>query len=436
MHEKFRYNSLEEIKAKVQELDVSLPLSENTHMLAEMLKIGDFTVPNRIAIQPMEGCDGEVSGAPGELTIRRYQRFAAGGAGLIWVEATAIVPEARANPRQIMLTPDTLDSFKALAEEIREIAQKENGITPMLILQLTHSGRYSAPNGVRESIIAFHNKIFEKDNPLGDDRIITDDALSRLPERYALASKLAGEAGFDGVDIKACHGYLLNELLAAHTRSGKYGGSFENRTRLMIESIEAARAATDILVTSRMSLHDGFPYPYGWGADESGAVDLADPIKLVEILHEKMKMPFLNFTVGNPYVNPHVNRPFDEGFYTPPEHPFEGLGRVCDVTAKIRERFPKLQIMASAFSYPRQYSINMAAGMLEQSHADLVGFGRMAFAYPDFARDMLEKGKLDPRRCCVSCGKCSELMRAVCTSGCVLKDSDTYLPIYMQGVKK
>ena len=163
----------------------------------------------------MEGCDGEVDGSPGELTFRRYRRFAESGGALIWEEATAIVPEGRANPRQLMLTEKNLDSFRRLTDEIREYSQRKNGFAPLLILQATHSGRYSKPQGTPAPLIAYHNPIFEQKVPIDDARIVSDDYLKRLPEQYAKTAVLAAKAGFDGVDIKACHRYLMSELLSA-----------------------------------------------------------------------------------------------------------------------------------------------------------------------------------------------------------------------------
>ncbi|MEG2719736.1 MAG: flavin oxidoreductase/NADH oxidase, partial [Oscillospiraceae bacterium] len=96
--EKFNYTSLKSIKLKTQEFGVNLPLSKNINVLKEPLQIGSKVLNNRIAIQPMEGCDGTFDGRPDDLTFRRYNRFAKSGAGLIWAEATAIVPEGRANP--------------------------------------------------------------------------------------------------------------------------------------------------------------------------------------------------------------------------------------------------------------------------------------------------------------------------------------------------
>lgn len=439
-HEKFHYASLDEVKQKAAELGVSIPFSDNLKLLGEPLTVDGHEFANRLAIQPMEGCDGKSNGAPDELTIRRYLRFAKSGAALLWFEATAITPEARANPRQAMLTEENLDDFKRLISDVKETCQRENGFTPVIIMQATHSGRYSKPEGKPAPIIAYNNPIFEKDNPISADRIITDDRLKELEELYAKSARLAELAGFDGVDVKACHRYLMSELLSAYNRPGEYGGSFENRTRLLRNSVQAVKAAvsSNMIVTSRMNIYDGFPRPYGFGAKDDGSMtpDMAEPIELVRILHEELGLNLLDFTIGNPYFNPHVNRPYDMGPYVPDEHPLEGVARMCACITEVASKFPKLFVVSSGNSYLRQFSPYMAAGMLESGHAALIGYGREAFAYPEFANDILKKGALDPKKCCIACGKCTELMRAGSKAGCVVRDGAVYMDLYKKDVLK
>lgn len=439
-HEKFHYASLDDVKAKAEELNIKLPLSGRPEVLKQPIRINGRVVQNRLAIQPMEGCDGTAEGSPGPLTLRRYERFAKSGAGLIWAEAVAVVPEGRANPRQLMLTEKNLDDFKSMVESIRENSFKENGVTPLLILQATHSGRYSKPDGVPAPLTAYRNLLLEGKHPLEESCIVTDDYLKTLTGQYAITAKLALKAGFDGVDIKACHRYLISELLSAYDRPGLYGGSFMNRTRLLREAAAAVKSAvpSTFIITSRMNLYDGFPYPWGFGVSEGGgsAPDMTEPARLAGLLYKESDIRLLNFTLGNPYFNPHVNRPYDSGPYEPDEHPLEGVARMCNCIGEIKRSLPELTVISSGTSYLRQYSVNLSAGMVEKGYADLAGFGREAFAYPDFAKDLLDKGFLDPGKCCITCSKCSELMRAGSVAGCVIRDRETYLPIYKRDVLK
>lgn len=429
--EKMTLKTIEDLQERAAALHIRLPLSEDTGLLSRPLDVAGKTLANRFVIQPMEGCDSNEHSAPGELTVRRYHRFAGSGAALIWFEATAIVPEARANPRQAMLTEENVDAFKRLIDDMRAIAMKEHGINPMIIVQLTHSGRYSKPQGVPAPIAARHNPIYDRDRALDEACIVQDSCLDALPDQYARAVRLAHRAGFDGADIKACHGYLLCELLSAHTRAGRYGGSFENRTRLYLDAVRAAQAAAPagFIVTSRLNAYDGLPYPWGFGTSaQAPQEDLAEPIALVKKLHS-LGMPLINITIGNPYYNPHVNRPYDEGQYDAPEHPLQGVARICRITAALKAAVPGMALVSSGNSYLRGLSPYMAAGMLATNAADLVGFGREAFAYPDFARDIMADGAMNPRKTCIACGKCSELMRRT-TAGCVVRDARVYAPIY------
>ncbi len=432
-HKKFSYKTLDDVTKECERLGVEIPFSQNTDILKTPAEICSRKVANRIMIQPMEGCDSdEATGTPSELTIRRYDRFAESGAGTIWFEAVAVVHEGRANPRQLWINDKSFDVIAKTVESVKEKTMKLYGFEPLVIMQATHSGRQSRPNTkVHEPLIAQHKEIFEKNKPLSDECIISDEDIKKTEAAYGTAARLAEKAGFDGIDVKNCHGYLNNELMTAYERPGEYGGSFENRTRFYFNAIEASRAAVgkDFIITSRMNIFDGYPYPWGIGADENGNMDLTEPMKIVDILYEKYGYRLFDVTIGNPYFNPHVNRPYDNGGYVPPEHPLEGVARMMKCVRAVQERHPDMAVAGSAFSYLRQFSPMLAAGMIEKGWCTLAGFGRMAFAYPGFANDIFTTG-FDPKKSCIACGKCTELMRGDKPSGCVVRDSETYLPIY------
>lgn len=434
---KFNYATIEELKGKIAEMGLkNLPMSDDVSCLADTVKIGETVVPNRIAIQPMEGCDGTASGEPDELTIRRYDRFAQSGAGLVWAEAVAIVEEGRANPRQLHINENNIDAFKRMNDRIRELSMKENGFAPVIIMQATHSGRYSKPTGTPAPIIAYNNPIFEGENLIDKSRIITDDKLFALEEQFGKAAKMAEEAGFDGIDVKCCHRYLNSELLSAYTREGAFGGSFENRTRLLRNGIKNATDATgkDFIVTTRMNVYDGFEYPYGWGVKEGCGkeIDLTEPKKLIDILHNELGVKMVDITIGNPYFNSYVNRPADATAAISGEHPLTGVDRMYYCVGEIQKAFPELVVMGSAVTYMREFGGNLAAGAINAGMMTMQGFGRQAFAYPQFANDLIKTGKMEKKMCCITCGKCTELMRAGGVAGCVIKDSEVYMPLYKQ----
>lgn len=428
------YSRPEEFMEQNSALETQLPYSERLEVFRAPLEVQGTVIPNRLACQAMEGCDGTPGGSSDELTIRRYDRFAKGGAGTIWFEATAVMEDGRANPRQLWIREENLDDFKRQVERIKETGLKENGYAPILIMQATHSGRYSKPQGIPAPLIAYNNPIFEKDSPISEDRIVTDDYLDRVGEALIRGAELAKEAGFDGVDIKACHRYLNCELLSAYNRPGRYGGSLENRTRLLRESIQGAiqRCGSDFIVSSRMNIYDGFPYPYGFGAKEGRGteMDLTEAAWLAKELGS-YGVELLNITMGNPYFNPHVNRPFAMGGYKTDEHPLEGVARVLKGTAQLKSMVPEMKLICSAVSYLGVAAPNVTAAFIENNGFDIAGFGRTVFAYPDFAKDILRGEGLDKGKICICCSKCTEIMRAPGgTPGCVIRDREPYAALH------
>lgn len=439
-HEKFGFRSLAELRAQIETLGVDIRLEEDLSPLRQPVAIDGLEAPNALGIHPMEGCDGRADGTPAELTIRRYERFAAGGAGLLWFEATAVVPEGRANPRQLWLHEGNVGEFAALVRRVEQIARDRYGPChqPVRILQLTHSGRYSRPVDDPAPVIAFHHPVLDPRGNIPEDYpIITDDQLEALEERYVVAAKLARGAGFHGVDIKSCHGYLSAELLAGHTRPGRYGGSFENRTRFLLNIVDKVRdAAPGLLLAVRLSACDYLEYPYSWGMDREvlGQEDLEEPIRLAHRLYQK-GVHLMNVTVGNPYYIPHLTRPFDQPIRnaaTPQEHPLEGVARLFRLGRAIQQAVPEMVIMNTGYSWLRQFFPYAAAANLGNGWAKIAGVGREAFAYPDFASDLLEKGALDLRKVCTACSKCTQLMRDRGMAGCVSRDASVYLPLYRQ----
>jgi len=433
------YQSLDSFINQNAELHTALPFGDNVDILKSPLSIGSKVVPNRLVCQPMEGCDGTLDGIPDTLTKRRYRRFAEGGAGLIWYEATAVMKEGRANPRQLYIGKDNLDAFKREVAEIKETAVKRHGHEPVIIMQATHSGRYSKPEGVPAPLIAYNNPIFEKDSPISSDRIVTDDYLDRVGEALVNGARLAEEAGFDGVDVKCCHRYLNSELLSAYTREGRYGGSFENRTRLLRESVRGSieSCSADFFVTSRLNVYDGFPYPYGFGVKDDGSLDFdsSEPIRLLREL-STLGVELLDITMGNPYFNPHVNRPFASGGYEIDEHPLHGVARMLHGIAELKRAVPEVKLIASALTYLGVAAPAVASAFINDGGFDLAGFGRMTFAYPDFAADIVKNGALDRSKICLCCSKCTHIMRTPGgTPGCVIRDRDPYAEIYKAQVK-
>ena len=408
--ERFHYKTLEEVKERAEELKVYLPFSSSTDILKTPLKVGNVTFHNRMGIAPMEGADSLEDGSPSDYTIRRYVNEAIGGSALIWFEAISIVPEGRSSKTQLLLTEENVESYKRMNEKIKEAGRKANGFEPYLIMQANHSGRYSNPDNRPAPMIAYRHPQLEQYRAADDSCIVTDDYLKSLEESFGKAALLAKKAGFDAVDIKSCHGYLLAELLSAYDRPGQYGGNYENRTRLLKNGIKAAKVWEDenFQVTCRLGIYDGYEYPWGFGVSEGSGLkpDLKEPIRLVKELYGNCGIQMMNLTMGNPYATTHVTRPFDMGKYEPEEHPFTGIGRMIAGIGEVKKAVPEMVIFGSAPTYLRQFADLYTAGAVEEGFCDGMLFGRMAFADPDYANEIIKNGRIDPKRVCMTCGKC------------------------------
>jgi 2,4-dienoyl-CoA reductase-like NADH-dependent reductase (Old Yellow Enzyme family) len=429
----FKYKSPIDLLAENARLGTDLRLTDDLAPLFTPVTVGGRTVGNRWCIHPMEGCDGELDGRPGELTFRRYNRFGDGGAKLVWGEACAVNDQGRANPRQVWLAGHTKADFARLVADCRAAHRAANGDDSDLLfgIQLTHSGRYS----YRRPVIATHDPLLVgRYNVTADTPLITDDELKRLVDDYVAAAKLAAEVGFDFVDVKQCHRYLLNELLGARNRPGPYGGSFENRTRLARDIFTAVRAAVPgLMLVTRLNVFDGTPFhkgpddagaadawsaplANGWGMSESDpfTVDLVEPLRWVAEMR-RLGVALVNVTMGNPYAQPHFGRPFEypppDGYETP-EHPLVGVDRHFRATEAIQRAHPDLPVVGTGYSYLQEFLPAAGAANVRDGRVTFVGIGRATLAQPDLVRQLREHGKVDRKRVCRTFSYCTALMRA------------------------
>jgi len=447
----FTYKTLDDLRRDAAALEIDLPLVENKEEIRQLLArpveiqgegSGRWRIGNSLAIHPMEGCDGQPDGRPGELTFRRYRRFGAGGAKLLWFEACAVVEEGRANPRQLWIHPGSAATLEKLLAECRKVHAREFGSSRDLVavLQLTHSGRYSYAH----QRVAYHHPVLDafpyanltslpaRGKPF---EVASDDDLAALEDRFVEAAALAQKIGFDGIDLKMTHGYLLAELLSARSRPRPYGGTLENRTRLALNVLGKIRerCGPDFLLAVRLGVYDGVPYavssgdssaalrplpaPYtfGFGVDPlpPHEPDLAEPLEFIGRL-QKAGVRLLNVSMGNPYVNPHIGRPYEkpnEGAYETPEHPLRGVARHFSATARIQQAFPDLAVVGTGYSWLQHFMIHAGAANIQSGRVTLMGVGRGALAYPQWAREALTKGELDPLKTCKTLSFCTYLMR-------------------------
>ena len=430
-------------RAYLDELGLDLEVDEHVEPdgpLASPLNVAGHAVGNRFAALPMEGWDCDRAGAPSELTVRRWTRIGAGGAKLIWGgEATAVRHDGRASANQLVLNGSTVAEVAALRTALLDAHEQSCGrVDDLLIgLQLTHSGRYSRPDGDAAPLVAYRHPVLDERVPV-PVRVLTDDQLEEFVEDYVVAAQLAEQAGFQFVDIKHCHGYLAHELLSARTREGRYGGSFENRTRFLREVVAGVRARTRLAVGVRLSLGDMRPFQPGadgvgepspapapylsvFGSAANGlSLDLTEPHAFVGLL-TSLGIELVCATIGSPYYNPHIQRPAafppSDG-YLPPEDPMRGVFRQIQVVREMKERHPHIAFVGSGYSFLQQWLPNVAQAELRCGRTDFVGLGRMILSYPDMPKAVLAGDRLQTTRICRTFSDCTTGPRNNMVSGC------------------
>ena len=418
-------------------------------------------IGNRFAIQPMEGWDGTTSGGVTEEMRRRWQRFGQSGAKLIYGgEAMAVRPDGRANPLQLIINEENKAGLAELRDILLRSHQEQFGQSDDVIIgfQLTHSGRFCRPNDKSrwESRVAYRHPLLDaRFNVTSDAQVFSDSEIEKLILDYIGAAKIARAVGADFVDLKHCHGYLLHEFLSAVDRPGKYGGSFENRTRILREIIAGIRASGNpIDIGVRLSAFDSvpfkpdpafsqpgklgpgipenfshlLPYRFAFGANPGNPLepDLTETFRLAELCAD-LGVRLLNLTAGSPYYNPHLQRPAayppSDG-YQPAHDPLIDVARQINVTrqvtAHLRANRPESSpaVIGSAYSYLQEFLPHVAQGLVREGWTDLVGLGRMTLSYPNLAADVLGRGVIEKKFICRTFSDCTTAPRNGLISGC------------------
>ena len=465
--------TIADFRAHIASLGIELPcddaiatgLASPLAQPIDGVTINGKRIGNRIAIHPMEGWDGTTTGGVTDPMRRRWQRFGESGAKLIFGgEAMAVRPDGRANPNQLISVEENQAGLAELVTILKRAHQERYGTTDDLVIgfQLTHSGRFCKPNDKfkMEPRVAYRHPILDrKFNVTSDDQIWTDDEIDELIRCYIRAAVVAHEAGADFVDIKHCHGYLLHEFLGAHTRPGKFGGSFENRTRILREIVAGIRAnGNSIDVGVRLSAFDFvpfkpdptraepgklgpgipedfahcLPYRYGFGVNAGNPVeyDLTETFQFADLCRE-LGIKLLNLSAGSPYYNPHIQRPAayppSDG-YQPAHDPLIDVARQLGVVRQVREHLQKFRAPQSAlrspiligtgYSYLQDYLPHVAQYGVRHGWTDMVGLGRAVLSYPNMLTDAMGQGKLTTKFICRTFSDCTTAPRNGIISGC------------------
>ncbi|HIG86252.1 MAG TPA: NADH:flavin oxidoreductase [Planctomycetes bacterium] len=438
-----------------EEIELDKTLAGQTGPFGWPLTLQGHELDNRFAMHPMEGWDGTTTGRPSELTLRRWRAFGRSGAAMIWGgEAFAVTPEGRANPRQLALLNEahTAQDLSLLIEAIHK-GRVDSGLDPegaFIGLQMTHSGRHAQPTKEPRPILAAHATWLDEytDVPLSTT-LIRDDELEALIQSYVRLATLAQAAGFDFVDIKACHGYLVHELLGARSRPGPFGGDYAGRTRFLMETIAAIqRACPDLGIGVRLCAGDVFPHknnadgspgqpldptPYlplkhGWGMDLENPTkpDSSEAEQLVRDLYA-CGVKLINVTLGSPYSCPHLQRPSSyppvDG-YPPPEDPLLSVLRQVQITRRIKAACPHAVVVGTGYTYLQEWFPYLAQAELRRGSIDLVGLGRMVLSYPEFPLDLLAGRDIQRTRICRTFSDCTNGPRLDLVSGCYPLDRE------------
>ncbi|MDE0044147.1 MAG: NADH:flavin oxidoreductase, partial [Candidatus Poribacteria bacterium] len=334
------FKTIDDFREHLEHLGLELPtddaiLTGSDSPLLKPIQFGERTIGNRWCVQPMEGWDGTTTGGVTESMNRRWQRFGMSGAKLIWGgEAMAVRPDGRANPNQLVINKANQAGIASLREALLSMHRERYGNTDDLLIgfQLTHSGRFSRPDDkktLEPPIACPHPFLDRKFGITSDAAVLSDDEVKRLIDDYVAAAAITYSVGAEFVDIKHCHGYLLHEFLGAHTRPGPYGGSFENRTRILCEIVSGIRAQVpELEIGVRLSTFDFvpfkphpdqstatklgpgipevyddvLPYRYAFGVNPENpiAYDLDEPERFLALI-ESLGIRLVNLTAGSPY---------------------------------------------------------------------------------------------------------------------------------------
>ncbi len=411
---------------------------------------------NRIAIHPMEGWDGTTEGGVTDEMRRRWRRFGQSGAKLICGgEAMAVRADGRANPNQLIIEPRNAGGLAELVEVLKQEHRLHFGTSEDVVVgfQLTHSGRFCRPNDKSrwESLVAHRHPILDrKFQVTRPEQVVTDEWVAELVGDYVRAARVARDVGADFVDLKHCHGYLLHEFLGAHTRPGPYGGSFENRTRILREIIEGIRAdGNPIEIGVRLSCFDmvpfrpdpaqsrpgrlgpgipeehaeWIPYRYGFGVNPANPteMDLEEPLEFVRLC-VRLGVKVLNTTAGSPYYNPHIQRPAafppSDG-YQPGCDPLVDVARQIGVVRQVRAAAEgQMCVVGSGYTYVQDFLPLVAQAVVREGWADAVGIGRMALSYPEVLSDAASGKPMQRKLVCRTFSECTTAPRNGMISGC------------------
>ncbi|MCL2722773.1 MAG: hypothetical protein FWD47_15695 [Treponema sp.] len=374
-----------------------------TSKIFDPLMIGNKTIPNRLLAQAMEGNDCENGGQPSERTVSRYEKLANGKWGTVVIEAVSVVETSLARVNGMIINKKNLDSIKRLIDIFKSRSNES-----IILIQLTHSGRYSG---------VFSDKVSVTPSDENSARFLSADEISHIRDRFIEAGFLAQQAGADGIDIKMCHGYFGCEILRpSNTRNDEWGTSFENRTRFLRETTQGIKnlVKDNFILGSRLSLYEGIKGGCGTAGINEIIEDFSEMFNVIKLM-DNLGMDYVNISAGIPAVTGTITRPVEPSKYLA-LHQLRYAKMVKDM---VKNKNLGLKVIGSAYSTYKEEAVDIANDMLCRDYVDLCGFGRQIFADPLTPKKLISGEKIN---WCVLCSGCSKLMLAQINDGCIVYD--------------
>jgi 2,4-dienoyl-CoA reductase-like NADH-dependent reductase (Old Yellow Enzyme family) len=383
--------------------------------LSKPIKIGNKTAANRFVVLPNESNDGLDSGAPSERSVERYKKYVEGQAGIVCSESVLADIGGRARIHQLYLGDETVDEYARMIDEIRKANPEV-----IFIVQVDHCGSLADPD--------FSDPVTIYPRKFSGARVLADDEIRVFRDKFIHASLLAQKAGADGVEIKHAHGFFGNEFLQpANTREGRYGGSFENRTRFFREIIEGIKQQVDhddFLLGVRISAYEGVPGGFGTAGPGEITEDLSEPVAFARLAQEA-GLNLISSSAGNAADNLEILLPTDDSADAVYQH--FGWTRIVKQSIDI-------PVIGAGYSYlrdgrnklpgedPAEKSfVYWAEKNLKENNVDLVGIARQAIADPLLPKKILN-GDLKSVNWCTICMDCGMLLGEQQEVGCSVYD--------------
>ena len=332
--------------------------------LFRTLRVGGIEIKNRIVMPPMDTCAFNFDGTVTPKLMPYMRNRAKGGVGLIIQEcADTSWPEGKNGPRELRMdVPDSVTFLHDLTNVVHTFGTK-------IILQLNHAGFQSNPVNCegRQSVCP---------SEFMGARAMTHDEVKKVIQDFIICSYNAKLAGYDGIELHAAHGYLLNCYLnpAVNKRNDEYGGTIENRYRMVGEIIEGIRekCGRPFIISVRL------------GAEDNPGNTLQDTVQIAKMC-ETSGADMVNMSTGfNPPMELNPTQWAEEGLYL-----------------KYSEAVKK-EVSIPVAIVGKLKTPEFCSGIIEKGQADLICVGRQLLCDPEWPNKIMHD-RIEEIRPCLSC---------------------------------